>query len=107
MKSFNFRMSDDQGYADVGYHNPDCPIPTPNIDQLAKNGVRLENYYVHPTCSPTRASLLTGIVFPKFTHNIYPSKIRIQLFRFVIKELYFFIRAICCECWSSVCIDTK
>ena len=54
-------MSDDQGYADVGYHNPDCPIPTPNIDKLARNGVRLENYYVHPTCTPTRASLLTGI----------------------------------------------
>ena len=53
-------MSDDQGYADVGYHNPDCPIPTPNIDQLALNGVRLENYYVHPTCTPSRAALLTG-----------------------------------------------
>ena len=54
-------MSDDQGYADVGYHNPDCPIPTPNIDKLAMNGIRLENYYVHPTCTPSRAALLTGI----------------------------------------------
>ena len=58
-------MSDDQGYADVGYHNPDCPIPTPNIDKLAKNGVRLENYYVHPTCTPTRASFLSGRAFSK------------------------------------------
>ena len=55
-------MTDDQGYADVGYHNPKCPIPTPNIDALAKDGIRLENYYVHPTCSPTRAALLTGNV---------------------------------------------
>ena len=51
-------MSDDQGYADVGYHKQDCPIPTPNIDKLAKDGVRLENYYVHPTCTPSRFRLL-------------------------------------------------
>ena len=63
-------MSDDQGYADVGYHNPDCPIPTPNIDKLARNGVRLENYYVHPTCTPTRASLLTGTNVIKLGGNI-------------------------------------
>ena len=63
-------MSDDQGYADVGYHNPDCPIPTPNIDKLARNGVRLENYYVHPTCTPTRASLLTGTNVIKLGRNI-------------------------------------
>ena len=53
-------MTDDQGYADVGYHTPDCPIPTPNIDKLAKAAIRLENYYVHPTCTPSRAALLTG-----------------------------------------------
>ena len=33
---------------------------TPNIDGLASRSVRLKNYYVHPTCSPTRAALLTG-----------------------------------------------
>ena len=59
-------MSDDQGYADVGYHNPDCPIPTPHIDKLARKGVRLENYYVHPTCTPTRASFLTGKLSKKY-----------------------------------------
>ena len=76
-------MSDDQGYADVGYHNPDCPIPTPNIDKLAKEGVRLENYYVHPTCTPTRASLLTGtdfyyIKYIRF-HNSFNYDIRSQI----------------------------
>ena len=53
-------MTDDQGYADVGFTNPGSPFVTPNIDRLASNSVRLDNYYVHPTCSPTRAALLTG-----------------------------------------------
>ncbi len=51
-------LADDLGYADVGYHGSD--IQTPNIDQLANEGVRLENFYVTPMCSPTRAGLLTG-----------------------------------------------
>ena len=55
-----FSLSDDQGYADVGYHNPKCPISTPTIDRLANGGIRLENYYVYPKCSLTRAALLTG-----------------------------------------------
>ena len=33
---------------------------TPNLDRLAQGGVRLERHYVYPTCSPTRAGLLTG-----------------------------------------------
>lgn len=51
-------LADDLGYADVGYHGSD--IKTPNIDKLARDGVRLENFYVAPLCSPTRAGLLTG-----------------------------------------------
>lgn len=35
-------------------------IPTPHIDSLAQGGVKLNNYYVNPSCSPTRASLLSG-----------------------------------------------
>ena len=51
-------LADDLGYEDVGFHNSD--ILTPNIDQLAAEGVILENHYVMPLCSLTRASLLTG-----------------------------------------------
>ena len=52
-------MTDDQGYGDLGIHgNKD--IHTPNMDRLAHEGVRFENFYVSPVCSPTRASLLTG-----------------------------------------------
>lgn len=54
-----FVLSDDQGYADVGYHGV-SGIKTPNIDALAADGIKLENYYVQPMCSPTRTSLLSG-----------------------------------------------
>lgn len=49
---------DDLGWADVGYHTSD--FPTPNIDKLATEGVRLERYYVQQSCSPTRSALMTG-----------------------------------------------
>ncbi|XP_046885355.1 arylsulfatase I [Hypomesus transpacificus] len=54
-----FIMVDDQGYGDVGYHGSD--IHTPVIDQLAGEGVKLENYYVQPICSPSRSQLMTGL----------------------------------------------
>lgn len=53
-----FIMVDDQGYGDIGYHGSD--IHTPVLDQLAAEGVKLENYYVQPICSPTRSQLMTG-----------------------------------------------
>jgi arylsulfatase A-like enzyme len=49
---------DDLGWKDVGFHGSD--IPTPNIDNLAKGGAKLEQFYVQPMCTPTRACLLTG-----------------------------------------------
>ena len=55
---FVFIIADDLGYNDVGYHGSE--IKTPNIDMLARSGVRLENYYVQPVCTPTRGQLLTG-----------------------------------------------
>jgi arylsulfatase A-like enzyme len=57
-------VADDAGWNDVGYHNEE--IITPNIDSLARSGVMLENFYVYPTCSPTRASLMTGKYASRF-----------------------------------------
>ena len=52
-------VSDDQGYNDIGLINPD--IITPNIDRLAREGIRLTNFYVSwPACTPSRGSLMTG-----------------------------------------------
>ncbi|MEX0882942.1 MAG: sulfatase-like hydrolase/transferase, partial [Cyclobacteriaceae bacterium] len=51
-------LPDDLGWTDVGYHGSD--IQTPNIDKLAREGKIMEQYYVMPTCTPTRVSLMTG-----------------------------------------------
>lgn len=51
-------VSDNQGWKDIGYHGSD--IRTPHLDRLAAEGVRLEQYYVYPLCSPTRAALMSG-----------------------------------------------
>ncbi len=51
-------ISDDQGWHDIGYHGSE--IQTPNLDRLARDGVRLERHYVFTVCSPTRAGILTG-----------------------------------------------
>ena len=71
-----FILADDYGFNDVGYHENAVSGPnpsgaqttsavagapaTPTIDQLAREGCRLEMYYVQPLCSPTRTSLLSG-----------------------------------------------
>jgi arylsulfatase A-like enzyme len=52
-------LADDLGYADVGFMGG-RQIQTPHIDRLAAAGARLEQFYVQPLCSPTRAALLTG-----------------------------------------------
>ena len=55
-----FIMTDDLGWYDVGFNgNPE--IKTPNLDNLAKNGVVLNRFYsASAVCSPTRASVITG-----------------------------------------------
>jgi arylsulfatase A-like enzyme len=65
-------VGDDMGYADIGIHG--CQdIPTPNIDALAKAGVRCTSGYVSgPYCSPTRAGLLTGRYQTRFGHEFNP-----------------------------------
>ena len=52
-------LVDDLGWYDVGYNNP--VVGTPHIDALAESGMRLDRFYANPTCSPSRASLLTGL----------------------------------------------
>ncbi len=57
-------LSDDQGWGDLSYHG-NLNLATPNIDSLAINGAVLENFFVQPVCSPTRAEFLTGIYSSK------------------------------------------
>lgn len=53
-------LTDDQGYADVGFHGSE-DIPTPNIDRIAQNGIHFSQAYVtFPVCGPSRAAILTG-----------------------------------------------
>ncbi len=56
-----FILADDLGYGDVGCYNPQAKAPTPNIDRLAQQGIRLTDAHSPSTvCTPTRYSLLTG-----------------------------------------------
>lgn len=52
-------MTDDMGYGDVGIHG-NTMLQTPNLDQLAKQSVRMTDFHVDPTCAETRAALMTG-----------------------------------------------
>jgi len=72
-------LADDLGNADLGYRGSD--IKTPNIDKLAKDGVRLEDFYGMPVCTPARAELMTGryamrygletlVIFPSHTYGL-------------------------------------
>ena len=59
-------LADDHGYADIGVNG--CKdIPTPNIDSIAKNGVRFtDGYATHCVCSPSRAGLMSGMYQHRF-----------------------------------------
>ncbi|BCO19672.1 N-acetylgalactosamine-6-sulfatase [Alteromonas sp. KC3] len=60
-------ITDDQGYADVGYHGFDNDVKTPSLDTLANEGVRFSSGYVaHPFCGPSRTALMTG----RYPHKI-------------------------------------
>ncbi len=52
-------MTDDMGYGDVGI-NGNTMLKTPNLDELARQGVRMTDFHVDPTCAETRAALMTG-----------------------------------------------
>ena len=52
-------LGDDMGFADMGSFGSE--IKTPNLDSLAKDGVRFTNFYTHASSSPTRSMLLSGV----------------------------------------------
>jgi arylsulfatase A-like enzyme len=66
-------LTDDQGYGDIQAHGHPY-LKTPNINQLRTEGVSFDNFYVSPSCSPTRAALLTGMheFHNGVTHTIVP-----------------------------------
>jgi len=57
--NFVIVMTDDQGYGDVGYRG-NSNVQTPNLDDMSRNGLRLDRFYTAPVCSPTRAGVITG-----------------------------------------------
>ena len=66
-------MTDDMGYADVGF-NGCTDIPTPNIDRIADQGVKFtEGYVTFPVCGPSRAGFLTGRYQDRFGFTTNPS----------------------------------
>ena len=68
-----FILTDDQGYGDLGRHGHPL-LKTPHLDGLHDESVRFDNFYVSPSCSPTRAALLTGMHEFRngVTHTINP-----------------------------------
>ena len=65
-------LTDDQGYADVGFHGSK-DIRTPNIDRIARNGVICtEGYVSYAVCGPSRAGLLTGRYQDRFGFSRNP-----------------------------------
>ena len=52
-------MADDLGFSDLGCYGSE--IETPHLDEFASNGILFSNFHAAPTCSPTRAMLLTGV----------------------------------------------
>lgn len=52
-------MADDMGFSDIGCYGGE--IRTPNLDRLSREGIRFTRFYNNAWCSPTRASLLTGL----------------------------------------------
>lgn len=53
-------VADDLGLGDVSGFYKDAPIRTPNIDRLAKDGVKFTSFHVNPLCTPTRQCMMTG-----------------------------------------------
>ena len=55
-------ITDDQGWGDIGYHNP--AVHSPNLDALARSGARFTQHYVMPQCTPTRVAVNSSAAAP-------------------------------------------
>ena len=79
-----FILADDLGYGDLACYGAK-DVATPNMDRMAKEGVKLTSFYVAPVCSPTRAAFMTGsiaqrvgiggVLFPRNNHGLNPDEI--------------------------------
>ena len=68
-------VADDLGYGDLGFQEG-TDVPTPHLDELAREGMRCTSGYVScPVCSPTRAGLMTGRYQQRFGHEFNPGPI--------------------------------
>ena len=85
--NFIIIFADDQGYQDIGcFGSP--KIATPNLDRMAKEGMRFTDFYAAaPVCTPSRAALMTGcypprvgglpVLFPRSTNGLNPKEVTI------------------------------
>lgn len=66
-------LADNLGYGDVGVYGAGeiRGMPTPNIDKLADEGLRMTQFLVEPGCTPSRAGLMTGEIFNSTWAIIY------------------------------------
>ncbi len=86
--NFVIIFTDDQGYHDLGCYGSE-KIDTPNLDRMAKEGVKFTDFYSAASiCTPSRAALMTGcyakrvglgagVIFPKHNHGLNPKEITI------------------------------
>ena len=84
--NFIIILTDDLGYGDFSCYGA-TDIATPNIDKMAKEGVKLNSFYVSPVCSPSRASIMTGcypnrvgitgVLFERNNHGLSPKEITV------------------------------
>jgi arylsulfatase A-like enzyme len=70
-------LADNVGYGDIGVYGAGeiRGMPTPRIDEIARDGLRLTQYLVEPACTPSRAALMIGrpfFLYVGFTYTHYP-----------------------------------
>lgn len=81
-------ITDDQGYGDLSTHGNQW-IKTPNIDQLAAQSIRLDDYHASPYCVPSRAAMLTGRYADRTgVHNVLSPDFITRADEFIISESF-------------------